>query len=65
VVGDGRALHRAVVDADLEGIVAKGLGDAITRSWRGGTRSSTAATRSAAAVPSGFASAADAMPDTG
>jgi ATP-dependent DNA ligase len=28
VVGDGRALHRAVVDADLEGIVAKRLADA-------------------------------------
>jgi len=28
VVGDGRALYRAVVDADLEGIVAKRLADA-------------------------------------
>ena len=28
VVGDGRALYRAVVDADLEGIVAKRLSDA-------------------------------------
>jgi hypothetical protein len=28
VVGEGRALYRAVVDADLEGIVAKRLGDA-------------------------------------
>jgi bifunctional non-homologous end joining protein LigD len=27
VVGDGKALYRAVVDADLEGIVAKHLGD--------------------------------------
>jgi ATP-dependent DNA ligase len=25
---DGRALYRAVVDADLEGVVAKHLGDA-------------------------------------
>jgi ATP-dependent DNA ligase len=28
IVGEGRALYRAVVDADLEGIVAKPLGDA-------------------------------------
>jgi ATP-dependent DNA ligase len=28
VVGEGRALYQAVVDADLEGIVAKHLGDA-------------------------------------
>jgi bifunctional non-homologous end joining protein LigD len=28
VVGEGCALYRAVVDADLEGIVAKRLGDA-------------------------------------
>jgi ATP-dependent DNA ligase len=28
VVGEGRALYRAVVDADLEGIVAKRLADA-------------------------------------
>jgi bifunctional non-homologous end joining protein LigD len=28
IVGDGRALYRAVVEADLEGIVAKRLGDA-------------------------------------
>ena len=28
VVGEGRALYRAVVDADLEGIVAKHLADA-------------------------------------
>ena len=28
VVGEGRALYRAVVDADLEGIVAKNLADA-------------------------------------
>ena len=28
IVGDGRALYRAVVDADLEGIVAKRLADA-------------------------------------
>jgi ATP-dependent DNA ligase len=27
VVGDGRALYRVVVDADLEGIVAKRLAD--------------------------------------
>jgi hypothetical protein len=27
VVGEGRALYRAVVDADLEGIVAKHLAD--------------------------------------
>jgi ATP-dependent DNA ligase len=28
IVGEGRALYRAVVDADLEGIVAKHLADA-------------------------------------
>jgi ATP-dependent DNA ligase len=28
IVGEGRALYRAVVDADLEGIVAKRLADA-------------------------------------
>jgi ATP-dependent DNA ligase len=28
VVAEGRALYRAVVDADLEGVVAKRLGDA-------------------------------------
>jgi ATP-dependent DNA ligase len=28
VIGDGRALYRAVVEADFEGIVAKHLGDA-------------------------------------
>jgi ATP-dependent DNA ligase len=28
LVGEGRALYRAVVDADLEGIVAKHLADA-------------------------------------
>ncbi len=35
------------------------------RSMPSGIRSSTAATRSVAAVPKGFASAEDAMPDTG
>jgi hypothetical protein len=28
IIGDGRALYRAVVAADLEGVVAKHLGDA-------------------------------------
>ena len=31
VVGEGRALYRAVVDADLEGIVAKKLADPYKR----------------------------------
>jgi hypothetical protein len=40
VVGQGRVLFRAVVDADLEGIVAKRLADATSRNSPGGTRSS-------------------------
>jgi hypothetical protein len=58
IVGDGRALYRAVVDADLEGIVAKCLASRMptTRNVRGGTRFSIAATRSVAGAPSGFAS---------
>jgi hypothetical protein len=54
VVGDGRALYRAVVDADLEGVVAKRLTDAHEPKharWHKIVRSVTAA-------PTGFASGA-------
>jgi bifunctional non-homologous end joining protein LigD len=47
IVGEGRALYRAVVEADLEGIVRP---TSITRSSRAGTRFSIGPTRSAAAA---------------
>jgi hypothetical protein len=48
--------YRAVVEADLEGIVAKRLTDAYQPKRARWHRSSIAATRSGAGAPSGFAS---------
>jgi hypothetical protein len=45
IVGEGRALYRAVVDADLEGIVAKHLADAYHPKLTPGTRFSTPSKR--------------------
>jgi len=60
IVGEGRSLYRAIVDADLEGIVAKKLADPynpkLTR-WH--------KTRSVQDAPNGSASVKDAMAGAG
>lgn len=65
VIGEDQALYRAVVDADLDAIVAKHLADACQPKFTRDTRCSIGLTRSVAVAPSGFASTADVMPDTG
>ena len=57
IVGEGWALYRTVVDADLEGIGAKHLADASTRSSHGSRRCSIGLTRSVAVAPNGSSSA--------
>jgi bifunctional non-homologous end joining protein LigD len=58
VVGEGRTVYQAAVDADLEVILAKRLADPAIRSSPDRTRCSIAAIHSVAGAPNDFASAA-------